>query len=599
VRSLLALGILAGAALGLVAGLAEVVLAPLDEPLRIPFVLGADGLVGAAWGLLAALTRISPGARRSPAAAVGSLLGVASFPLLAAAFGLLVNRVLLSGTHFLSPVSLFADGVALVAAAVVSFLAARGTRRALERARRRPGAPAGAAVVVLVLLLAAYLLPSRFVPTGAPDSQLPPVVLVSIDTLRPDKLTNGGEPRPTSPEIDRLSREGVQFTEAVTVSPGSAASHAALLTSRYPVSNGVWANFSVMDPSVETIAETLKAKGYRTGGFVTNTFLGRRFHFDQGFDTYVESGMVERLDEPSGAALRRSLAIVQIADRIRHRLTPGYDPSFESALAWLEESELPTFLFLQLMDVHSPYVPPDPYGPRFGATPEGSEGSPRHRNRFGWRPSEEAYLAEIRFLDAKIGRLRRALEARGLLDRAVVVLTSDHGENLLDHEPNFSHGATLYDSTVRILAAVRAPGRVRGGGLDPRPFENVDVLPTLADLARWDAEPAWEGRSFAAYDVPPLEMTVAQVNRDFAVRNPDWKVVLYDSGEREVWDLDRDPGETAPVVDAALVTRAEEHRAAWMQRYATPLYLEQARSVKPEELSPETLDKLRALGYVD
>jgi arylsulfatase A-like enzyme len=517
------------------------------------------------------------------------------------ALGLFANRVLLRGTSFLGAKSLAADAIAVAAAAVVAVVAARRARALLEAGRTRfaPG-PMPAAAVAL-LLAAAVWVPGRRLPGGPPGAAgLPPIVLISLDTLRPDRLSGGGEPLPTSPELDRLCREGTLWPEAVTASPGSAASHAALLSSRHPVSNGVWANFSVLDERVETLAERLRAMGYRTGGFVTNTFLGRRFGFDQGFDAYVESGATERAHEPSPSALFRSLAVVQIADRVRYRLDPGHDPSFEAALSWLRESDRPPFLFLHLMDVHSPYVPPRPWGPRFGANPDGEPGSPDHRNRFGWRPSVAAYVAEIGHMDSKIGRLRRVLEERGLLHRAVLVLTSDHGENLLDHLPNFTHGSTVYESTLRVLAAVRAPGRVKAGALDPRVLENTDWLPTLADILGWERSEAWEGMSLAGAEAPVGRLAFTQLNRDFAVRSPQWKLLVNADGMRELYDLATDPGETRPSApDSARVAFAELALARWLAETSTPLYTEQARSVRPEELSEETRERLRALGYIE
>ena len=582
----LSLGVLAGAALGTVGGLAEAGLRPLAEPLRIPYVAGADGLVGAVWGFVVALFLRRRG--RDTATALVTILAFGVGPALAVGLGLWANRTLLTRANFLSPVSLAMDVVCLAVAAAGAALLARGAERILARRGMTVVPHPLSALVVLVLLSAAVFVPPRLVVTSR-TAALPPVIVVSIDTLRPDRLSGGGEPQPTSPHLDRLFRQGRLWSEALTPSPGSAAGHAALLSSRYPVSNGVWRNFAVLDESVETLAERLHAAGYRTGGFVTNTFLGRRFGFAQGFDVYVESGVTERLEEPSGAGLRRSLALVQIADRIRYRLDPRRDPSFESALSWLKESERPAFLFLHFMDVHAPYVPPRPWGDRFGATPDGEPGSPDHRNKFGWRPSTAAYLGEIAWVDAKVGRLTRALAARGMLDTGVLILTSDHGENLLDHEPNFTHGSTLYESTLRILAAMRAPGRMEAGVVDPRVFENVDFLPTLYDVLDVAPSEAWEGRDFTGGDVPELPATIGQIDLDFAVRTPDWKAIFHDGGARELYRLDTDPGETrvAPP-DSAL--------GEWQRIRATPLYTE-ARSVSPEELSPAVREKLRSLGY--
>jgi arylsulfatase A-like enzyme len=597
--SFLSLGVLVGATVGLLGGVAEVSLRPLEEPLRIPYVLGANGLLGAAWGLLATVLRWR--GRGDPARATASIVALVVFPALAVGAGIFANEVLLEGENFLSPVSLVADTVALALAAAIALAISAGTRRVLASRGRVPSVPPASAGVVLIALVAACALPLRVVASRAgtgPD--LVPIVLISIDTLRPDCLSGGGEPLPTSPEIDRLCREGILWPFAVTASPGSAAAHAALLTSRYPVSNGVWANFSILDASVETFAERLRAAGYRAGGFVTNTFLGRRFGFAQGFDAYVESGVTELLAEPSGAALFRSLALVQIVDKVRYRINPGYDPSFETALSWLRESDHPPFLFLHLMDPHSPYVPPHPWGDRFGATADGGPESPDHRNRFGWRPSIKSYLAEVRHLDSKLGRLRRELETLGLLDECILVLTSDHGENLVDHVPNFTHGSTIHESVLRILVALRAPDRVETGVVDPRVLENVDVIPTIAALAGLEPLPLWAGRSFAAEPVPELTTTFGQINRDFAVRTKEWKVIVRADGTRDVYHLDSDPGEIRPLASTPeLLAQAEDALAAWLLERSTLLYTEQARSVRPEELSPAIRDRLRALGYLD
>ena len=599
VAAFLRLGTVAGAAVGALAGLADAATAP-GMPGRLAYALGVMGLGGAVLGAgIALLLAGWRTVRASVPVALAAVAGVSAFPLLAAGLGLVANRRLLSGTHFLSRISLVADLVAVAVAAVLAWGFALALRRLLRGAgRARPPSPALTLATLLPLLLAAAV-PALRHRTGEADPSRPPIVLVSIDTLRPDHLSVGGDPRGTSPEIDRLVRTGLLFSEAVAVSPGSAGSHAALLTSRYPVSNGVFANFSVMDTSVTTLAERLRGRGYRTGGFVTNTFLGRRFHFDQGFDTYVESGVVERLEEPSPSALFRSLALVQIADRLRVRLQPGYDPSFETALRWIRESRGPVFFFVHLMDVHSPYAPPAPYGPRFGADPRGGQTGGAHRNRFGWRPSEPAYAAEVRFADSKIRRLACVLEERGLLDSGMLVLTSDHGENLTDHEPNFSHGKTLYDATVRILAAIRAPAFGLRRGLEPAVFENVDVLPTLAALDGETPDPVWEGRSFHPA-APPEQASWIQVNRDFAARTSASKLILGADGTRTLFALDVDPGETLPrEPDPEAVRRAEAALAAWTAAHATRLYREDARAIAPADLPEDVVEKLKALGYVE
>ena len=595
-RARLALGLLAGTLLGFLAGAVESLAAPLGTPWRLPYAMGVDGLLVAAWGLLAAAIAHAASvaaARRHPPHT--GLLALLAFPVIGAGLLLVVNRMLLSGAHFLSPLSLALDAGALVVAGLVAFGVGRAIARTFAGSGvlERAGLPGVAAFALAALALVA---PIRWLDTGRPNPNLPDIVLVSIDTLRSDCLSSCGEPTATSPMIDRLARQGLLFEQALTVSPGSAAAHAGLLTSRYPVSNGVFSNFSVLDESVETFAEYLRSLGYRTGGFVTNTFLGKRFQFDQGFDAYVESGFTERLEESSPAVLFRSLAVVQVLGRLRVRFDMTYDPSFETALRWIHESDRPTFWFVHLMDVHSPYAPPPPYAERFGATADGDPIMGDKRNRFGWRPSVEAYLAEIRHADAKIERLVRTLSERGRFDDSIVVLTSDHGENLADHEPHYTHGSTLYDATVRILTAFRAP-RLTRRGVDPVPVENVDVMPTIASLAGWLPSDEWEGRDLLASATERVRYS--QVYLDFCARSRGWKVILHEDGRRVWYDLANDPGETVPQpADPERFAFAEAGLAAWLDAHTTDLYRGGARTISPEELSPETIEKLKTLGYL-
>lgn len=594
--------------------------------LRIPFLIGADGLLGMAVGLLLAAAFGHIRKKHGEDIALASVVGALAALGVAAVLGIVGNRILLRGAHILSPKSLALDAAALLVAAGLGWFVARRAR-ALFHPRRTwvqalsPPAVLGAAV----LFAAGALSPRLFHSSQQANPASPSIILVSIDTLRPDHLSTGGDPRGTSPTLDRWVREGAYCFEATTPSPGSAPSHASLLTSRYPVSNGVFTNFTILDDSVTTWAETLHRRGYRTAGFVTNTFLGARFGFHQGFDLYVESGSVERAQVASSAVLTRSLAVVRILDRLRQYFVPGFDPSFETALEFLEEAREPLFLFVHIMDVHSPYAPPHPYGPRFGANPRGTS-SPdaaaapaRKRNRFGWRPSEEAYAAEVRFADAKMGRLRRALERRNLLDGSFLVLTSDHGENLTDHEPRFSHGRTLYDSTLRVLAAFRGPGIERGALWGGR-VENIDVLPTVARVASTPVEPEWEGRCLldlyrargdSSAAAPPLELAqtagaasrapvVAQLQRDFALRSAREKLILHEDGAVERYALLDDPGETRSLLTSAEeIDTARAILAEWMKQHATDLYTRSPRAVRPEELSKEVLEKLRTLGYID
>lgn len=617
---------LLGASAGLVSAVAECLLVSLPLGWRVPYAGGVYGLLGGVLGLVVSwLLPARTGWR--------PVLACVVFVPVAAALALLANRVVLRDVHHLEPVSLAADGIALVLAAGVAGLAAAWARplrpapRLAATASTAPAAPAatgatalaapwtrlGFALAAALVLAGGVAAPQLSLSRNSPPDARSPVILVSIDTLRPDRLGTGGEPLATTPELDRLCREAVHFPETFAVSPGSAASHAALLTSRYPISNGVHTNFSPLDESVTTLTEILRGRGYRTGGFVTNMFLGQRFGFPQGFDAYVQTGVVERMDEASPALLWRSLALVQIADHVRSRFQIGYDPSFETALRWIAESQRPSFFFVHFMDVHSPYVPPAPWGRRFGAQPaaaESGEMDDRDRadrsadradedtNPYGWRRSDEVYLAEVGFTDTKIGRLRRQLDELGLLDESVLVVTSDHGENLSDHAPHYSHGSTLFDATLRVLLAVRAPARL-DRALDARTLENLDLPPTLAPLLDLPAHPDWEGRNALAADGTGRALTVSQIYRDFAVRTPTAKYLLKEDGTRAVLDLAADPAEKRPRTPVGEdLARAEAEFQRWYEAHVTELYSDGGREVAAEDLSPEARDLLRTLGYL-
>lgn len=595
VRTDLRFGFGLGASAGALGGLAECVLLPLAVPWRVPFTVGVDALLlGLVGVLLAALFRRAD----NPCATAGRVSTGLAFLVVAVALGLIANRVVLRDLHHLEPVSLMLDGLVLALAGAVAFGIGRTIRRAAGHIAwiARPIVSVVLVVTFSTGIVAPHVIVRSASAPATPDPDRPPIVVLSIDTLRPDRLGTGGSPLGTSPELDRLCRESRHFPEAVVVSPGSGASHAALMTSRYPISNGVHSNFSILDDSVTTLAERLRADGYRTGGFVTNMFLGERFGFPQGFDVYVQTGVVERLAEVSPAVLRRSLAIVHVIDHLRIGLDPNYDPSFETALAWMRESSRPTFFFVHLMDVHSPYVPRPEWGARFGAERAAPDEA---SNRWGWRRAEPTYLAEIRYADTKVGRLRRALQEVGWLDRAVFALTTDHGENLEDHAPHFSHGSTLFESTIRVLFAIRAPGRL-DPGLDPRLVSNVDLLPSLAALTDRAPDPDWEGRSALGGAESERDVVFSQIYGDFAVRTRDEKLILYADGARSWFRLDADPGEKEPLTPVGEeLARAEGEFAVWYDEYVTGLYTRSGGEISPEVLSPEALAQLKTLGYLD
>src|SRR5262249_10133980 len=257
-------------------------------------------------------------------------------------------------------------------------------------------------------------------PARAPRNLL----LVSIDTLRADRLGCYGHAEAQTPRLDALARSGLRFAQATTVVPLTLPAHSALLTGTFPAWHGVRDNggFYLGDDQT-TLAEVLRAKGFRTGGFVGAFVLDRRWGIAQGFDRYFDEFDLEKYGEAQGM------------DAIQR---PGSEV-VDKALEWLSADRAkPFFAWVPLYAPHTPYEAPEPFRSRFPATVSG------------------AYDAEIAFSDAQVGRLLDALDADGRLAETVVVVSGDHGEMLGEHgEP--THGFLIYDAALHIPLIVAGP----------------------------------------------------------------------------------------------------------------------------------------------
>jgi arylsulfatase A-like enzyme len=445
--------------------------------------------------------------------------------------------------------------------------------------RLAPGVGAALAAVLAIL------------PSCTDASRPPNLLLISIDTLRADRLGCYGYGRPTTPFLDRQAERGVLFEDASATSSWTYPSHASLFTGLYPSRNGATQLKSRVRTEVTMLAEQLAARGYRVDGVVSSTlFLG--YGLERGFEDL-------ELVEPGG---------------------PEPSSVTTKAIEWLRASarERPFFLLVHYLDPHSDYSSLPEFEAPFREPYEGpatgrSEQLFQHVQGYLRFDADDArhlsnlYDAGVRQQDAELEKLFAYLAEAGLAEETVIVLTSDHGEEFLEHG-GVMHGLAQYEESVRVPLLFFGPG-VPAGVRVPTPVSLVDVLPTVLELLAlplppdldglslrpsWQAAGAPERALFVEADLdPPGPGARTMVpGDDLAVRRGRYKLVLDPTSENaRLFDLVADPRETRDVAgDQAEIARAlgEELKRFRARR---------AESLPTEPLDAADLEKLEALGY--
>jgi len=380
-----------------------------------------------------------------------------------------------------------------------------------------------------------------------PPSIRPNIVLITIDTLRADRIGRG-----FTPAIDALASAGVRFDNARSTVPLTLPSHVTIMTGLLPTEHGIRENGVVFAPQrpMPTLARLLRDAGYKTGAFVGAYVLDRRFGLAEGFDTYDDR---IRRNADEGARLE--------AERRGNEVV---DP----AIAWASQTSSPFFLWVHLYDPHAPYEPPAEFAAKAGGN---------------------AYDGEVAYTDAQVGRLTGALRARGVLDSTVVVVAGDHGEGLGDHGEH-THGMLAYDSTLKV------PLIFSGFSLTPRvvnaPVSLANIASTLLAAAR--LTPVSGAQNLLA----PLPREQDVYGETLYPRTAGWHGLTALAGERwkliqssevELYDLSNDPGELKNVSAA---------HPGIVQGMTTRLSAMQSTTAAPSAVPAEASERLRALGYV-
>jgi len=396
------------------------------------------------------------------------------------------------------------------------------------------------------------------------------LLLISVDTLRADRLGSYGYEGARTPVLDRLAADGVRFSRVTTVAPLTLPAHASLMTGTFPGFHGVRDNgqFYLGDDQV-TLAETLAAAGYRTGGFVGAFVLDRRWGIAQGFDTYFDEFDLSKYELAAG---------IDAAQR------PGNEVVDEAA-AWIATaSDRPFFAWVHLYDPHAPYAAPEAYAARFP------------------RDMQGAYDAEVAFADAQIGRLLDALgDAR---DRTLIVVVGDHGESLGEHQEQ-QHGFFVYDAVSQVPLLVAGPG-IEANRTISTQISITDVMPTMLGLLDVEAPAAVQGAVHSVLpggaaetrETPGLtESWYPRYHYGWSelrsIREERYKFIA--APRRELYDLLQDPGELKNIAEQ------EPAVADAMQRELEQLsarHTQGANRAAPQQVDPDVEERLRALGYV-
>jgi arylsulfatase A-like enzyme len=433
--------------------------------------------------------------------------------------------------------------------------------------------------------------------------------VIVIDTLRADRLgAYGADPSPT-PFLDALAARGTVFANAYSTSSWTLPATASLFTSRIPSQHRVVHFRSRLRGEERTLAEALADGGYRGIGLTANPLIAGPTGFDQGFDSWSIVVSMRAGDGRWPPPARAGRLSAELLDALAEASA---------------EPTRPLFVYAHYMDPHSPYDPPSRSRP---PTPLGRRRDERI-DRLNERVLshgadslttgdaallESLYEQEIAYVDGQLRELFASLDARSLLDDAVVVVTSDHGEELLDHG-RAGHGRTLYEESVRVPLIVVAPD-VPGGRTITRRVSLVDVAPTILELAGLPPEEHFAGRSLVAVmrgreEAGPdrIVLELAPVRREGAdvreharglVRG-DEKILLSVEGRTEVFDLEEDPLEqrwlddVPPERSARLERALDRATASGAHRRSE---VEPSRSLRPERTDAEKA-RLRALGYL-
>ncbi|RMF96877.1 MAG: hypothetical protein D6734_03130 [Candidatus Schekmanbacteria bacterium] len=446
------------------------------------------------------------------------------------------------------------------------------------------------------------------------------VIIISIDALRPDHMSDYGYSRQTTPNIDAFFKKCTLFKHAVTVYPKTASSMTSMLTGLYPYHHGVRKNAKdKLRKTIRTLPEILKGYGYSTAAFISNVVLKSKLSgLNQGFDVYDE-----RLQEKE---LNRNLRERTAANLIK------------PAIRWIKENkEKKFFLWIHFIDPHGPYTPPKPYNKKFRSKEKKlidinlissyqRRGNLNDANRY-----IDYYDGEIAFMDENVGKLLRIINKEVTKRKSLIIFTADHGESLGEHNDYFEHGRRVYDTCLRIPLAIHLDDVIPENKInDTDQVAIIDIMPTILDILDIEPRTRMDGKTLL-----PLITKNEKLNREYvfpevlnqykpktvpknvdsfkAIRSRDWKYVLaFDKNGKilseELYNIANDYSEennlASKEIDIKnklkkkLLQELERQKKNIFEKIIDWIETKESKKKRETEINKKDLEALKSLGYV-
>jgi len=450
-------------------------------------------------------------------------------------------------------------------------------------------------IFLLILAVLLALISGIFLKQSGQKKKPINVVFLTIDALRPDHLHCYGYERKTSPNIDKVAKEGTIFTQTTCQMPWTTPSIASIMTSKYPQNHGVLRLFWTLNSSNLTLSEILKENGYRTCEIVNTRALTSDTQLNQGFDDYIEIIKTPRLEK-------------ETADECATR----------KVIEWIDKNHnKPFFLWVHWFLPHRPYQPPPPYNKLYDSEySEQINGSVKQQAQIFLKKINltkrdlyhmiALYDGGVNFADAQVGKVLDKLKQLGIEENTLIIISADHGECLYEHDYYFGHDKVLYESTVKIPLVIKYPRKIPKRKTIDALNESIDIMPTILDILGISLPKDIDGKSLLPLIAGKKEKIREEVfiatsgplekgKPKYAIRTKEWKFIFTPQENRkELYNLLNDPKEKINLaqIEKKQLKILEKKLNKWMRGFPEKF---------PEEkdnLAEDIKRNLRSLGYL-